>query len=70
MGQSLAHTCPLGEAISSGDGPILVATGFKGGATGYRKGNCQITIADDDTAGVTVNAAKLSVAADSTTTMP
>lgn len=47
-----------------------MATGFKGGATGYRKGNGQITITDDDTAGVTVNAAKLSVAADYTTTMP
>lgn len=51
---------------SSGDGSILVATGLKAGATGHRRGNGQITITDDDTAGVTVNATKLSVAADDT----
>lgn len=53
---------------SSGDGPILAATGLKDGATGHREGNGQITITDDDTAGVTVNATKLSVATDDTAT--
>lgn len=40
---------------SSGDGVILVPIGFKDGATGHRKGDGQISITDDDTAGITVN---------------
>ena len=53
---------------SSGDGPILAATGLKDGATGHRKDDGQITIADADTAGVTVKTIKLSVAAQDTAT--
>ncbi len=41
-------------ASSTGSPPILTATNLAGGATGSRTGNGQITIPDDDSAGVTL----------------
>ncbi len=41
-------------ASSTGSAPILTATNLAGGATGSRTGNGQITISDDDSAGVTL----------------
>ena len=41
-------------ASSSGSAPKLTATGLPGGASGSRTGNGQITIADNDSAGVSI----------------
>ncbi len=41
-------------ASSTGSAPKLTATNLAGGATGSRTGNGQITISDDDSAGVTL----------------
>ena len=49
-------------SASTGNGPILTATGLGGGATGSRTGNGQIVLSDDDTAGLVFSATSLTVA--------
>ncbi|MDE2759347.1 MAG: hypothetical protein OXH90_03490 [Paracoccaceae bacterium] len=48
-------------AGTTGNAPVLTATGLQGGATGSRTDDGQITITDDDTEGVTVSTTSMTL---------